>query len=40
MEYIMRLFLEEVVMSDRHMLDGQLYLFLKLFFNNEKISLN
>ena len=36
----MSLILEEVIMSDRHMLDGQLYLFLQLSFNAEKISLN
>ena len=40
MENIMKLLLEEVIMSDRHMSDGQLYLFLQLFFNTEKISLN
>ena len=40
MENLMRLILEEVIMSDRHMLDGQLYLFLQLFFNTEKIILN
>ena len=40
MENIMRLILEEVIMSDRHMLEGQLYLFLQLFLNTEKISLN
>ena len=40
MENIMRLILEEVIMSDRHMSDGQLYVFLQLFFNNEKIRLN
>ena len=40
MENVMMLILEEVIMSDRHMLDGQLYLFLQLFFNAEKISLN
>ena len=31
MEKIMRLILEEVIMSDIHMSDGQLYLFLQLF---------
>ena len=36
MKNIMRLILEEVIMLNRHMLDGQLY----LFFNTEKISLN
>ena len=32
--------LEEVIMSDRHMSDGQMYSFLQLFFNTEKINLN
>ena len=32
--------LEEVITSDRHMTDGQLYSFLQLFFNTEKNSLN
>ena len=36
----MRLTIEEVVMSDRHMSDRQLYSFLQLFFNIEKTSLN
>ena len=36
MENIMRLILEEKIMSDRHMSDGQLYSFLQLFFNTEK----
>ena len=40
MQNIMRLMLEEVIMSDRHISDGQLYLFLQHFFNTEKISLN
>ena len=40
MEKIMSLMLEEVIMSDRHMSDGQMYSFLQLFFNAEKISLN
>ena len=35
MEKIMRLMLEEVIMSD-----GQIYSFLQLFFNTEKLSLN
>ena len=39
-ENIMRLILEEVIMSDRHMSDEQFCLFLQLFFNTEKISLN
>ena len=38
MEEIMRLMLEEVVISDRHMSDGQIYSFLQFFFNTEKIS--
>ena len=37
---IMRLILEEVIMSDRHMSDEQLWLFLQVFFNTERISLN
>ena len=36
----MGLILEEVIMRDRLMSDGQVYLFLQLFFNTEKISLN
>ena len=40
MEKLMRLMIEEVIMSDRHMSDGQLYSFLQRFFNTEKISLN
>ena len=40
LENIMRLMLEGVVMSDRHMLDGQMYSFLQLFSNTEKMSLN
>ena len=35
MEEIIRLILEEVIMSD-----GQIYSFLQFFFNTEKISLN
>ena len=31
---------EEVIMSDRHMSDGQMYSFLQLFFNTLKTSLN
>ena len=38
MENIMRLILEEVIMTDRYMSDGQLYLFLQLFFNTEKLA--
>ena len=37
---IIRLILEEVIMSDRHMSDGQMYSILQVFFNTEKISLN
>ena len=40
MENIMRLILEEVLMSDRHMSDRQLYLFLQIFFKTKEISLN
>ena len=40
MKKIMRLVLEEVIMSDRHMLHGQMYSFLQHFFNSEKIRLN
>ena len=39
MENIMRLMLEEVIMLDGHMSDGQMYSYLPLFFNTEKISL-
>ena len=35
----MKQFLKKVIMSDRHMSDGQLYSFLQIFFNTEKISL-
>ena len=38
MEKIMRLMLEEVNMSDRHMPDGQMYSFVQLFCNIEKIA--
>ena len=38
MENIMRLILQEIIMSDRHTSDGQLYLFLQLFFNTEKLA--
>ena len=38
-EKIMRL-LEEVIMSDRQMSDGQMYSFLQLSFNTEKNSLS
>ena len=40
MEKIMGIILEEVIMSDRQMSDGQMYPFLQLFFNTEKTSLN
>ena len=40
MKKIMGIMLEEVIMSDRHMTDGQMYSFLQLFFNTEKINLN
>ena len=40
MEKITRLILEKVIMCDRHMSDEQMYLFLKPFFNIEKIRLN
>ena len=40
MKNIMRLILEEIIMSDRHMSDGQIYSFLQVFFNTEKIRLN
>ena len=36
MQNIMKLMLEEVIMSERYISDGQLY----SFFNTEKISLN
>ena len=35
---IMRLILEEVVMLDSHMSNGQIYSFLQLFFNTEKLG--
>ena len=35
----MRLILDEVIMSNRHMSDGHIVIFL-LFFNTEKIRLN
>ena len=38
MEKIMRLILEELIMSERHMSDGQMYSFLQPFFNNEKVA--
>ena len=36
----MGLMFEEVIMSNRHMSDGQMYSFLELFFNTEKFGLN
>ena len=36
----MRLIFDEVIMSDRHMWDRQIYSILQLFFNAGKISLN
>ena len=36
----MRLILEKVIISDRHMTDGQMYSFLQLSFKTEKIKLN
>ena len=39
MENIMRLILDKVIMSDKHMSDGQIYSFLQLFFNTEKVRL-
>ena len=40
MEKIMRLILDEVIMSDRYMSYGQMFSFLQLFFNTEKARLN
>ena len=37
MEKIMMLILEKVIMSDRHISDEQMYSFLQLFFNTEKV---
>ena len=39
MEQIMRLIFDEIIMSDRHMSDGQMYSLLQPFFNNEKTRL-
>ena len=39
-EKIMRLILDEIIMSDRHLVDGQMCSFLELFFNAEKNRLN
>ena len=36
----MSLIFEEVIMSDRHVSEGQLHLFFQLLFNTKKISLN
>ena len=36
MENLMRLILEEIIMSDRHMSDGQLYFFFATFFQHRK----
>ena len=38
MEKIMRRMLEEVIMSDRHMSDGQMYSYLKLFSTLKKLT--
>ena len=40
MERTMRLILDEVILLDRHLSDGQMYAFLQLFLNTEKIRLN
>ena len=40
MKKIMGLILDEVIMSNRHLLHEQIYSFLQLFFNTEKIRLN
>ena len=40
MEKIMRLILDEVIMSDRYMSYGQMFSFLELFFNTEQPRLN
>ena len=40
MEKIVRLILGEVIISNRHMSDGQMHSILQLFFNTEKIRLN
>ena len=39
MKNIVTLMLEEVIMLDIHMSDGQIYSFLQLVFNTKKISL-
>ena len=38
MENIMRLILEEVIMSDRHMSHGELYLFSPFFSTLKKLA--
>ena len=40
MEKIMRLTLEEIIMSYKHRSDGQMYSLLQFFFDIEKIRLN
>ena len=40
MEKIMRLILEEIIMSYKHRSDGQMYSLLQFFFDIEKIRLN
>ena len=40
MKNIIRLILQEVIMSDRHTTDGHIHSFLQLFLNTEKIRLN
>ena len=40
MEKITNLMVEEVIMSDRHLSDGQMSSFLQLFFNTKNIRLN
>ena len=39
-EKVIRLIFDEVIMSDRHMQDRQMYSLLQLFGNTEKIRLN
>ena len=36
----MRLILEGIIKSDRHMPDGQMHSFFQLSFNTEKIDIN
>ena len=38
MRKIMRFILDEVIMSDKYMPDGQIYSFVQRFFNTEKID--